>query len=352
MSPAGRRSPGAHRPARDPWAIGQGAVCGYAWSRECETPAVEVIRDGAPVPGRLRGGAVAVGVFDAVHRGHRALLAALREAAGDRSAVVVTFDRPAPRPAVEARPPEALLVGVDHRLELLAAEGVDCRVLGSGDETAPLPVATFLERVLVTELAATAVVVGDELRYGLGRRADVDTLRGCARRVGLDVVAVPALTVGDPPETVSASLIRRRLAAGDVGSAEALLGRAVEVRGVVEHGDGRGRALGYPTANVAVGGDIALPGDGVYAGRYVLPDGTDRPAAVSIGRRPTFYREHGLRLVEAFLIDYAGDLYGQEARIRVTRRLRGQEAFDTAAALVAQMDRDVEAIRAVEGAAP
>ena len=125
-----------------------------------------------------------------------------------------------------------------------------------------------------------------------------------------------------------------------------VLGSACEVRGVVEHGDRRGRTLGFPTANVAVGGDVVLPGDGVYAGGYLLPGEVWWPAAVSVGRRPTFYQDNGLLLVEAFLLDFDGDLYGQRTAVRMTHFIRGQERFDSVPDLVAQMERDVVAVRA------
>jgi riboflavin kinase/FMN adenylyltransferase len=125
-----------------------------------------------------------------------------------------------------------------------------------------------------------------------------------------------------------------------------MLGRPHELRGVVEHGDARGRTIGFPTANVAVPGDMLLPRDGVYAGLYVGPDGVLRPAAVNVGRRPTFYDESGLLLVEAHLIDFDGDLYDQRAAVRFVRRLRDEQRFAGIDALVAQLRRDVDAARA------
>jgi riboflavin kinase/FMN adenylyltransferase len=132
---------------------------------------------------------------------------------------------------------------------------------------------------------------------------------------------------------------------GDVEGAAVVLGRPHEVRGVVEHGDERGRALGFPTANVAVPERICLPADGVYAGTYVDGAGVERPAAISLGRRPTFYEDAGLRLLEAYVLDFDGDLYDQPAAVRFRARLRGQERFDDVADLVAQMHKDVDATR-------
>jgi riboflavin kinase/FMN adenylyltransferase len=166
---------------------------------------------------------------------------------------------------------------------------------------------------------------------------------------GFDLEVVPLVAVDGAGASVSSSAIRERLAAGDPQAAAQLLGRPYEVRGIVEQGDRRGRTLGYPTANVAVGGDVMLPADGVYAGSYRLPDGTEWPAAVSVGRRPTFYEDNGLLLVEAFLLDFDGELYGQRTAVRFTDFVRGQERFDSAADLIAQMDLDVAEIRRVIG---
>jgi riboflavin kinase/FMN adenylyltransferase len=140
------------------------------------------------------------------------------------------------------------------------------------------------------------------------------------------------------------------VAAGDVELAARLLGRPFEVRGIVEHGDARGRTIGFPTANVAVAGDIILPSDGVYAGWYVRGDGSDGatyPSAINVGRRPTFYDENGLLLVEAHLIDFDGDLYGEKAAVRFVTRLRDEQRFSGIDALAAQLRSDVDAARAV-----
>jgi riboflavin kinase / FMN adenylyltransferase len=145
---------------------------------------------------------------------------------------------------------------------------------------------------------------------------------------------------------VSATAVREALGRGDVTAAEQMLGRPHEVRGVVEHGDHRGRTIGFPTANVAVPGDIALPADGVYAGWYEQPSGEVRPAAINLGKRPTFYDHNGLRLLEAHLLDFDGDLYGQHAKVRFHKWLRGEVKFPSVDALVERLRKDVDASRA------
>jgi riboflavin kinase/FMN adenylyltransferase len=312
---------------------------------------VQVIHDGEAVPASVRRAAVTIGVFDGVHRGHQALLARLRETAEARGAAcgVVTFDR---HPATVVRPETAprLLTTLRHRLELFAAQGVDfVRVLTFDEERSLQSAGDFASSVLVDELGVGSLVIGEGFHFGRLRHGDVGALGEIADRYGMSLVAVPPLVDERSGQPLSSSLVRSALAAGDVEQAADLLARDYEVRGVVEPGDRRGRLLGYPTANVAVGGDVMLPADGVYAGRYVFPDGTDWPAAISIGRRPTFYEENGLLLVEAFLIDFDDDLYGQRAGVRLTRFIRGQERFESGEALTAQMDRDLVEIRSIEG---
>lgn len=309
-----------------------------------------VIRDGESVTANLRGAAVTIGLFDGVHRGHVALLDEVRRTAARLGVPcgVVTFDR---HPATVVRPESAprLLTTLRQRIELLADQGMDfVRVLTFDEELSLQSAGDFAESTLARELGVTAVVVGRDFHFGLRRRGDVGALGEMGDAMGFSVVVLP-LHQAPSGEPITSSLIRRRLASGDVEEAAELLGRDYELRGVVERGDQRGRLLGYPTANVAVGGDIMLPADGVYAGRFLTRGGMDWPAAISIGRRPTFYEEAGLLLVEAFLIDFSGDLYGQRAAVRVTRFVRGQERFESAEALIAAMDRDLVTIRRIEG---
>ncbi len=202
-------------------------------------------------------------------------------------------------------------------------------------------------------LGARLVVVGDDFHFGYRRHGDVPLLKRMGAELGFEVLGLGLVasreTDGGPAGGVPYSSTRARalLEAGDVEGAEAILGRPHEVRGRVERGDGRGRELGFPTANVAVPERICLPADGVYAGSFIGADGVEHTAAISLGRRPTFYAESGLLLLEAHVLDFDGDLYGQLARVRFHRRLRGQERFDGVEELVAQMARDVAATRDV-----
>ncbi len=291
----------------------------------------------------MPGTAVTIGAYDGVHLGHRALLADLvaRAGAAGLSPVVVTFDR---HPASVVRPESAppLLTDLDQKLELLAECGIERTLVvpfdrARADESAE----DFVREVLVETLEAKLVVVGEDFHFGNRRRGNVALLRELGREHGFEVVGV-RLT-GEDLAPVSSTRIRSLVAAGDVVGAAALLGRPHEVRGPVVHGDGRGASeLGFPTANLEVSKDIALPADGIYAGYYRRPDGTGYLAAISVGRRPTFYDPASASvLVEAYLLHFEGDLYGELGRVSFVRRLRDERQFDSVDALIAQMHDDV-----------
>jgi len=312
---------------------------------------MEVLTDPADVPELATGSALTIGAFDGVHRGHQAVLHELRRLADDHGlpTVVVTFDR---HPASVVRPASAplLLTDLDQKLEVLDATGVvDWAVVVTFDSARATEEADdFVGRLLVGTLGARLVVVGEDFHFGRNRRGNVALLRELGTDLGFDVVGLGLLRGPDSSAPVSSTAVRRVVAGGDVAGAASLLGRAYEVRGTVVHGDHRGRLLGYPTANVAVPPEILLPGDGIYAGWYLDGQGTDatsNAAAISVGRRLTFYESAEAPVLEAHLVDFAGDLYGRPARVRFVSRLRGDVRFDSADALVAQMAIDVEDAR-------
>jgi len=268
--------------------------------------------------------AVAVGTFDGVHRGHVRVIDAARTA-GLRTSVV-TFD-PHPR-AVLGRDVE-LLATLERRLELLHDAGVeDVLVLRFDERLAALPADEFAERML-RGIAAETVAAGETFRFGRGREGDLELLE----RLGFDVRRVPLV------ENVSSSRVRELVHAGDTERAATLLGRPPEVEGIVVRGDGRGRELGFPTANLDVPEGLLVPPDGVYAG-----SACERRAAVSIGTNPHF---HGVeRRVEAHLLDFDGDLYGDRLVVEIWAPLREQRRFDSVDELVAAIGDDVERTRA------
>jgi riboflavin kinase/FMN adenylyltransferase len=295
------------------------------------------------------GSAVTIGAYDGVHLGHRHLLSELRRTADERglASVVVTFDR---HPATVVRPSSAppLLTDLEQKLELLSSTGVDRTVVVRFDEArAGESAEDFVLEVLVGALAARLVVVGEDFHFGHGRRGTVDLLRAMGTRHGFDVTGL-ALDTDPAGLAVSSTRVRELLAAGDVAGAADLLGRPHQLRGVVVHGEGRGGPeLGFPTANVAVPGGMAMPGEGIYACWYERPDASVHRAAVSFGRRPTFHDGTGAPELEAFLLDFDGDLYGETARVSFVARLREDRRFGSLEALVEQMHRDVDGARAV-----
>ena len=315
---------------------------------------MKVVRDPADLAPDGPGRAVTIGVFDGVHLGHMALLRLVRELATVRGleSAVVTFDRhPAElvRPGSEPR----LLTTLDQKLALLDATGLvdTCLVLTFDEQRRVEPADDFVREILVRALHTRLVVVGADFHFGHRRSGNVPFLEVIGAELGFEVLGLGLVATPDGGQAASgtqpysATAVRAALAEGDVEAAAEMLGRMHEVVGRVEHGDGRGHELGFPTANLAVSGALCLPADGVYAGTFTGVDGVERPAALSVGRRPTFYETDGLRLLEAHLIEFDGDLYGQDARVRFAARIRGQQRFEHVSDLVARMTEDVAAAR-------
>jgi riboflavin kinase/FMN adenylyltransferase len=270
--------------------------------------------------------AVVIGTFDGVHRGHRRVLDAAL--AVGLTTTALTFD-PHPRTALGNQ--VELLVPLERRLELLDEVGLDeALVLAFDLDLARLEPSEFAERVLA-RVGTEVVVAGAGFRFGRARSGDLDLLR----RLGFDVREVPIV------DGVSSSRIRQLLRAGDVAGAAALLGRPPEVEGFVVGGDQRGGTLGFPTANLKVAPDVLVPGYGIYAGAAL-----GQRAAISIGTNPHYGGEE--RRIEAFLLDFRGDLYGRRLVVELWERLRDERAFASESELVEQIARDVEATRAAE----
>lgn len=287
---------------------------------------------------------VTIGNFDGVHRGHQHLLTAA--AAAGRPVVAVTFD---PHPAKLFAPDRApkLLCTLERRIELLREHGADeIRVLDFDREVAGWSPEEFIERVIVGQLQATAVVVGENFHFGARAAGDVATLTAAGAAAGFTAEGLSLATSigGDSSEVLCSTLVRDRIAVGDMPGAAAVLGRPHEVSGIVKRGDGRGKDLGFPTANVPVDETYAVPPDGVYAG-FVVVSGERHRAAISVGTNPTFGGVE--RRVESFVLDMPGgiDLYDRDIRVEFIQRLRSMEAFDSVDALVAQMHDDVAAAR-------
>jgi riboflavin kinase / FMN adenylyltransferase len=305
---------------------------------------VEIHRDLDRYPESAVGHALTIGAYDGVHIGHQAVIRATQRAAvrhGARTAVV-TFE---PHPAYVLRPESApkLLTDLEQKLDLLEACGVDTVVVIPFDQVRATETAEdFVAKVIVGCLQARSVVVGGDFHFGKDRLGNVALLTKLGHLHGFEVEGVQLLSrPNEVAELVSSTAIRRALAAGDVAGAAKLLGRHHEIRGPVMEGDQRGRTIGFPTANVAVAKHMALPADAVYAGWYVRPDGSRWPTAINIGKRPTFYQNAEHSLIEAHLIDFTGDLYGEMARVQLVELLRSEERFDGIDALAVQLQRDV-----------
>ena len=270
--------------------------------------------------------AVAIGTFDGVHSGHRAVIRAAVDA-GLRP-TVITFD---PHPRIAFGHQVELLSTLERRVELLTACGVDdVLVVEFTPETAALGPEEFAREVLV-RIGAEVVVAGEGFRFGRRRSGDLALLRS----LGLDARAVPIV------EGISSTRIRQHAHAGEVQAAARLLGRPLEVDGTVVSGDQRGGTLGFPTANLRIDPAMLVPGYGIYAGAV-----GDRRAAVSIGVNPHYGGTE--RRVEAYLLDWEGDLYGRRLVVELWKRLRDERAFDSEADLVAQIARDVAETRGAE----
>ena len=299
---------------------------------------------------KKRRSVVTIGAYDGVHRGHQAVIEQVRQQAEilDARSVVVTFDR---HPASIVRPESAplLLTDIDQKLELLASTGLDatCIVKFDEDSSREAP-SDFVKRVLVDGLSAKRVIIGEDFHFGYKRGGNVALLRELGPKFDFDVTPIELISRGDGvDEPVSSTAIRRALAGGQVELATQLLGHHFEVRGVVVHGDERGRTIGFPTANIEVPNQICIPADGVYAGVFVRQDGTINNCAINLGRRPTFYEHADHSMLEAHLLDFSENLYGEKVKLTFTHFLRGERKFENIDALKMQLKLDIEQTRAV-----
>ncbi|WP_404432128.1 bifunctional riboflavin kinase/FAD synthetase [Microbacterium lacus] len=313
-----------------------------------------VFRDPAEIAAGFGPSVVAIGKFDGVHYGHRAVIdrARVDAATGDARVVAVTFDR---NPLALLRPelcPESL-IGENQKLQLLAETGIDATLMLTFDRAlADLTAREFVTRILVDALDARVVLVGADFRFGSGGAGTPDVLRDLGREFGFEVEVLGDVRAIDGGRRVSSTWIRELLAEGEVTTAARLLGRAPSVWGEVVHGLKRGRELGYPTANLSPDLEGFIPADGVYAGWLIdegsadgLRGGIRYPAAISVGTNPTF-DDVLVRQVEAYVLDETDlDLYGHRVEVQFVARVRGMIAFEGVEALKEQMADDVRHVR-------
>ena len=286
--------------------------------------------------------ALSVGVFDGVHGGHRALVRRMLDEAGRRGLTggIVTF-HPSPITVLRPQVQISYLASLEQRVELLGDLGVEfVAVVQFTSELAQVGAEEFA-RILVEDAGMRLLVVGENFAFGRGREGTPERLREIGAALGFEVVVVPL--VEDDGERVSSTLVRDALTAGEMERVAELLGRSYTLRGPVLRGDERGRTIGFPTLNLGVSPDRALPPNGVYVTLAALGNGRELQACTNIGIRPTFEGQE--RLVETHLLDFDGDLYGQVVSIELHQRLRDEQKFDGVDALVAQIQRDVERTR-------
>jgi len=290
--------------------------------------------------------AVAIGVFDGVHRGHQALLEQSVAVARSKglTPVALTFH---PHPSAVFAPARTppLLGTMSERTALLRKHGAEVVVVAAFDRAlAAQTPEEFVSQVLQGKLNARAVIIGEDFRFGCDRSGDVTFLRKAGERYGFEVVVVPPVFYEGVP--CRSTTIRQMIAGGKIAEATRLLGRPYLLSGTVVHGRKLGRTIGFPTANLKTPTGVLVPAAGVYAGEAILENGQRRVAAISIGTNPTVTSgEDAPRTVEAFLLDFEGDLYDQPLHLTFHHYLRGTEKFPSLDALIEQMHRDVAEVR-------
>lgn len=293
--------------------------------------------------------AVAIGVFDGVHLGHEYVLDRVLQVAAenDLRPTVLSFQT---HPAMTIRPENApkLLTSVDQKVERFAECGMESAfVLPFDERFAETTADQFVDDLLIDRVGAKAVIVGADFHFGADRAGSVDTLIEAGERGDFIVEVLELETLPSGTEPVSSTAIRRALAGGRVADAAAMLGRPYQIDGVVIEGDRRGRTIGFPTANIPVSLDRAWPADAVYAGYFTRANGDRHECAINIGRRPTFYEHAEHSILEAHLLDFDDDLYGERARVEFIKFLRSEHRFDGIDALAAQLKLDIQATRDV-----
>lgn len=312
--------------------------------------AIEVIRGWRDLPEESRGAAAAIGAFDGVHQGHRAVIASAHQAAARLEAplAVVSFD-PHPRRWFQPEAAPFRLMTADQMARAMEPLGVERLYLLPFDaEMAALTDAAFADQVLAKGLGLRHAAVGFDFTFGKGRSGSPEALARYGEALGFTVSVTDRI---DDPDglKLSSSAVREALHAGDMARAAAILGRPFAIEGEVIHGDKRGRTIGVPTANVALS-DYMRPAYGVYATRTRLPDGRVIDGVANLGTRPMF--EIDAPLLEVWLLDFDGDLYGQTIETELVALLRGEMHFDGLDALKTQIDRDAQAARAELSATP
>jgi riboflavin kinase/FMN adenylyltransferase len=320
----------------------------HADAPDPDAHAAFVLDPAKPVPDALRGAVLALGNFDGVHRGHAELARVAVEMAAQHGgkAAALTFE-PHPRSVFRPEQPVFRLTPPEVKMELLGQAGLPLTfVLPFDREIAAIGAEAFVDDLLLGKLGAAGLVCGYDFHFGRGRTGSPETLQARGQIAGVPVAVVPPFSWAGEP--VSSTLIRTALEPGDVARAAEFLGRPWFVRGVIAHGDKRGRDLGYPTANMNLARDCKLR-YGIYAVRMRI-DGVWHDGVASFGSRPTF--DDGAPRLETFVFDFSGDLYGKQVDVALVAWLRGEAKFDSLDALIVQMDADSAKARDILRATP
>ncbi len=315
--------------------------------------AIQIIDDQSSIPDNAQGTAATIGVYDGVHLGHCQLLSQLREKSKERglATAVITFDQHPTRVTSPENAPK-LLTSFSQKMELFESQGIDYAYIIKFDKRRSMtPAAEFFQSVFVEGVKAKAIIVGEDFQFGHNREGDVAFLKREGAKEGIEVQGLHLFRHSFSPDiVVSSTAIRMKLADGDMQMATEMLGRRFELEGTVVEGDKRGRQIGFPTANLSIPEEMLLPRDGVYACWYYRPDGSRYMAAVNIGLRPTFQTNDSKSILEAHLIGFDGDLYGESGQIEFVEYLREERQFDGVDALTTQLKSDVQASQSLLGA--
>ncbi len=311
---------------------------------------IKIIKDGEGLPESLSGTVATIGVFDGVHLGHQQLIALVvgkAKSLGLHSALV-TFDKHPTRVTSPENAPKTL-TKLDRKLELFQENGIDYVYLVEFDQRrSETKAVEFFEQVFVTGVNAKFLYVGEDFQFGHRKQGDVTLLKEEGKKNGISVLGIPLIQdhVNDDAP-ISSTAIRKSIENGEILLANKKLGRMFELQGKVVEGDGRGRSIGFPTANLAVPEQLIVPRDGVYAAWYEKEDGSKVKAAVNIGRRPTFEESAQISSIEAHLLDFNEDLYGEIGRLLFVQRIREERKFSGIQEFQSQLEIDLTAIRTI-----
>ncbi len=312
--------------------------------------AIDLINDGSCIPESILGTAATIGVYDGVHLGHCQLLSELREKADHAglATVVITFDQHPTRVTSPENAPK-LLTSIERKIELFESQGIDYVYVVKFDKERSMTSADeFFRSVFVEGVKAKTIIVGEDFQFGHNRKGNLTFLQEEGAKVGIEAIGLELVQdLTSSGVAISSTAIRTFLTQGDVRSATQMLGRYFEIEGTVVKGDERGRQIGFPTANIAIGKEMLLPGDGVYACWYERGNGSRHKAAVNIGRRPTFQTNEKESVLEAHLIGFNEDIYGEFGRVEFAHFLRPERQFEGIESLKKQLESDIEAAQSL-----